>query len=206
MKLFDYDGHLMKALTKVMYVVGVNLLFLLCSLPVITIGASATAAYTVLLRYASGDEPDIIRTFFQSFKDCLKKATAAWLIMVMIGSSLGLNYYLLYQRQISFAGGIRVVLNVILLILVFLWIYLFPAMAYFENTLKGLFVFSLQLAVGKLGYTILLMVIHLVLTFMLVVLSEISLGVLLSSLFGFSLPAYLSSLLLQKLFQRFEEK
>ena len=62
---FDYDGTLNRILTKVMYVVALNLLFLLCSVPLFTIGAASTAMYTVLMRYLREDEPDIIRAMLK---------------------------------------------------------------------------------------------------------------------------------------------
>ena len=50
MKLFDVDGPLMAALNKLADLVFANLLFILFSLPVVTLGASLTALQTVVLR------------------------------------------------------------------------------------------------------------------------------------------------------------
>lgn len=62
--LFRYDGKLNQFLTRIMYIVSLNLLFLLCSIPIFTIGTAYTAMYTVLFRLQEGDEPDILKTFF----------------------------------------------------------------------------------------------------------------------------------------------
>lgn len=91
---FNYDGYLNKILMKLMYIVSVNLLFLVCSVPVFTIGASATAMYTVLFRYSQGDEPDIIRTFFSAIRENFKKSTVVWMGMLVVGMTLGLNYHI----------------------------------------------------------------------------------------------------------------
>lgn len=84
--LFHYDGYLNRILTKLMYIVALNLLFLICSIPVITIGASCTAMYTVLFRFVRNDEPDILKTFFKAFRENLKNALVSgrqcWLLQV----------------------------------------------------------------------------------------------------------------------------
>ena len=43
--LFDYDSKLFQLLLRVSDLVALSLLWLLCSLPVITIGASTSALY-----------------------------------------------------------------------------------------------------------------------------------------------------------------
>ena len=70
--LFNYDGGIMNACRSIMYVSAANLLFLLCSLPIITVGASATAMYTVLARYQQHKEPLILHTFFTAFRKTSK--------------------------------------------------------------------------------------------------------------------------------------
>lgn len=64
--------------TKIMYIVAVNLLFLVCSLPVVTAGVACSAMYAVLFRYIRGDEPDIVRTFGKEFKNNFGTAKARY--------------------------------------------------------------------------------------------------------------------------------
>ena len=116
----NYDGYLTRILTKVMYVVSLNLLFLICSVPIFTIGAASTAMYTVLLHFLQGDEPNILKGFLRAFRDNFKKSTVIWLIMLALGGTLALNYYVLYHLQIPGAGAIRILLNLILVALVVL--------------------------------------------------------------------------------------
>lgn len=56
-----------------MYIAALNLLFIICSIPVMTIGASCTAMYTVLFRFVRNDEPDILKILFKALRDNLKK-------------------------------------------------------------------------------------------------------------------------------------
>jgi len=204
---FSYDGFLVRILTKVMYVVSLNLMFLICSIPIFTIGAANTAMYTVLQRYHQGEEPPIIKGFFRAFRDNFKSATLVWLVMLALGGTLGLNYILLYQSRFPGADLVRVVLNLVLIVLLVLWIYIFPAIAHFENSLKGYVVFSVGLAVARLPYTVVLVFIQTVpLLGMLFLAQFIPSAVLLLLCCGASLPAYFSAKLLLSLFKYYEDE
>ena len=49
-KFFNMDGPVMRGLTRVFDLVLLNLLTVLCSIPLITIGASLAAMHSVLLK------------------------------------------------------------------------------------------------------------------------------------------------------------
>lgn len=202
---FSYDGYLSKILTKVMYIVSLNLLFLLCSIPIFTIGAAQTAMYTVLLRYIKNDEPDIIRSFFRAFRENFKKSTIVWLVMLAVGGTLFLNYYFLYRMQTNLSEAICIVLNLILLAWLVVWVYIFPAMSYFENSIRGYAAFSVGLAIAKLPYTVVLILLQTVPVLCVLFLAQyIPLAVLLLLCCGVTLPAYYSGKLLLKIFKDYE--
>lgn len=202
---FNYDGYLSKILTRVMYVVSLNLLFLLCSIPIFTIGAAQTAMYTVLLRYMRDDEPDIIRSFFRAFLDNFKKSTTVWLIMLAVGGTLAFNYYFLYQGEMSLAGVVRILLNLVLIILLVMWVYIFPVISYFDNTIRGYIRFVVGLSIAKLPYTVALVLIQTIPILGVLFLAQyIPMAVLLLICCGASLPAYYSGKLLLNLFKDYE--
>ncbi|MEY8336004.1 DUF624 domain-containing protein [Lachnospiraceae bacterium 47-T17] len=200
--LFYYDGFLSKILTGVMYIVSLNLLFLLCSIPVFTVGAAQTAMYTVLLKYIKHEEPDIIRGFFAAFRENFKRATLVWLVMLAAWGTLAGNYYFLYNRQMELAGAIRILLNLVLIALLVMWAYLFPVMAYFENNIRGYVAFSAGLAVAKLPFTAALVLLRTVPLLAVLFLEQfLPMAVLLLICCGSSLPAYYSGKMLLRLFQ-----
>jgi len=53
-----------------------NLLWCICSIPIFTIGASTTAVYYVTLKLVRDEEDGTFRSFFKSFKENFKQATA----------------------------------------------------------------------------------------------------------------------------------
>ena len=68
MKLFDADGPLMQGLNKVADLMILNIIALLCCVPIITIGASITALYYMALKIVRGEEVYIFKGFMKSFK------------------------------------------------------------------------------------------------------------------------------------------
>ena len=76
MKLFDADGPLMTALSRFADIVICNLMFVLFSLPVFTIGASLAALYTCTLQFVYEEDKDtglVFRDFWLAFKRNFKR-------------------------------------------------------------------------------------------------------------------------------------
>lgn len=204
--LFRYDGYLNRVLTKVMYIVALNLLFILCSLPVITIGASCTAMYTVLFRFVKNDEPDILKTFLKAFRDNLKKTSVIWGAMLVVGGTLAVNYYALYQMQGGWTEALRVFLNFILILWAVLWVYIFPAAAYYKNNISGYLQFSIRAAIANLPVTAAMILIQASIFLTILFLAQyMQMAVILLVCCGFSLPAYVSAGFLAKMFERYED-
>ena len=74
-RFFDIDGPFLGGLTKMADVFILNLLLILCSLPIFTFGAAYTALYYVTLKMVKDEECYIAKAFFKSFKQNFKQAT-----------------------------------------------------------------------------------------------------------------------------------
>ena len=204
--LFHYDGYLNRILTKLMYIVALNLLFLICSIPVITIGASCTAMYTVLFRFVRNDEPDILKTFFKAFRENLKKASCIWAAMLAAAGTLAVNYYALYHMDGGWTEALRVFFYFIFIIWVMLWVYIFPAAAYYKNSVLGYFQFSVRVAIANLPVTAAIILIQAAMLLAILFFAQyMQMAVILLICCVFSLPAYFSTGFLVKIFERFED-
>ena len=64
---FDYDNPLIRFLNKTTDLLVLNIVFLLCCLPVVTIGASLTAMYAVNLRSVRYGDGYVLKNFFKSY-------------------------------------------------------------------------------------------------------------------------------------------
>lgn len=82
------DSFIVRALNKLTDLLVLNILFIICSLPVITMGAALTAMYAVSLRSVRYGDGYVLKTYFTAFKRNFKQSTVAWLIVMAIGALL----------------------------------------------------------------------------------------------------------------------
>ena len=87
-KLFNMDNKFFTVMGRVADLIMLNVVCLICCLPIVTIGASLTALHYVTLKMARNEESYIIRSFFKSFKQNFKQATIINLIMLVIAAIL----------------------------------------------------------------------------------------------------------------------
>ena len=105
---FNYDNPVWRFIGKFWDVLIVNLLWIVCSIPIVTIGASTTAMYYVTLRLARDDDGYTFRSFFKSFRENFKQATAIWLIFLTVGLLLACDVY--YFVRLVGASTMRTVM------------------------------------------------------------------------------------------------
>ena len=137
-KLFSPDNPIINALNDLTDLIILGILWLICSIPIITIGASCTAlcyAYNKHFKYKEGH---VTKLFFHSFKADFKQSTIVWLIMAVILGFLGADYYfsrVSLEAQPLFS--VPLVIAIAIAIFVIMWSqYAFAYIARFENDTK----------------------------------------------------------------------
>ncbi len=134
--LLNPDSPAMRLLTRIGFSMFLNALWFLCCLPVVTIGASTTALYSVMQKIVRDEEDRLTRSFFRAFRDNFRQATVIWLILAAFGAFLGLDAYILLHLR--FANAFWTVLTAVLAVLAAFYVvellYVFPLLARFENT------------------------------------------------------------------------
>ena len=86
-KLLDYDGPIVHFTEKAGQLIWLNILTIVCCLPVVTMGASFAALNTVVLKMSRNEEGYITKQFFKAFKANLNvgiKASIAIILFVGI--------------------------------------------------------------------------------------------------------------------------
>ena len=114
MKIFSYDSKFSQLLLKLCYACYLNLLWLVCSLPIVTVGASTTALYYSCLKIVRDEDSHVGACFFRSFRENFKQATALWLILLGLGLFLAGDGYIVYHLRQSAEGAMAVVWTLIL--------------------------------------------------------------------------------------------
>ncbi|MBR1740923.1 MAG: YesL family protein [Lachnospiraceae bacterium] len=82
--LFGLDSPVNRGLGLLFDLVELNLLFLLCSVPVFTIGASFTALHHVILQMLRKEDGYIAKEFFKAFRKEFRQSTVIWLILLAV--------------------------------------------------------------------------------------------------------------------------
>lgn len=166
-KIFDMEGPLFTGLSRLADLIWLNILFLICSIPIVTIGASFTAMYYVTMKMVKNEESYITKSFFRSFKLNFKQSTIIWLILLAVYGILFIDVRIMngYYGAIVEAGGnfnkiILALLFAIFIILTFITIYIFPVLAKFYNSIKNTFKNALLISARHFPYTILLIVLN----------------------------------------------
>ena len=86
---FNWDNIVFQMLGKLVDCVWVSILWVICCIPVFTIGASTTALYYTVHKSIRGDRGYTTRTFFGAFRDNFKAATLPYLIWLAVMIVLG---------------------------------------------------------------------------------------------------------------------
>ncbi|MDY2628759.1 MAG: YesL family protein [Lachnospiraceae bacterium] len=201
-QLFNPDSPVLGFITKIVYCVYLNILWLVCSLPIVTIGASTTALFYVTLKMAKNEEGNITRAFFHSFKENFRQGTVIWMILLVLGTVLGIDGYVLYHMRFenAFWAICSAVFIVVLAAYAIVVMYIFPLLSRFDNTVAAMFKNSIMLGMRFLLCTVLMAVIYFVMAF--VIINIFTPAVI----FGEGLCAFLCSCLLSNILLMCQEK
>lgn len=204
MRLLNLDSPVMQALGKLADLFLLNVLFIICSLPVITVGASLTALYTVTLKAAKNEENYITISFFRAFRRNFKISTLAWLLVLTVGIVLFIDLRLLSSSTLSYRAVFQAGTIAIFLLYCTVSIYLFPYIARFEDTLRTSVKNAAILAVSHLPFTLLFLSLG-VLAVVLTLTTDIRIIGFIWIVIGFSGLSYLGSLFFRRIFARIEK-
>ena len=201
-KIFDYDGPVVRATEKLGQLILLNILTILCSLPVVTFGAAFAALDTVVLKMSKNEESYVARSFFKAFKANLKLGIMSSLaILGLLAFGLA-DYYATTLVEAWFVAPVRALLIAFGVFFAITVTFLFPVMAKFEagfaDTVKNAFKYS----VSHIGKTLLKLFLNLlpwVICYFFYFLGPILF------IFGLSVPAYLGTGLYRDDFKKLED-
>ena len=160
--------------------IALNLLWIVCSLPIITAGASTTALFYCTLKLHKDGDIRVLHDFFKSFKQNFRQSTLIWILSQIFN-------YVIFAVYIP---------------LVAVALYVFPTVAAFENKTMTLITNAFYFAVKHIGYALAVAVITILpMTMTLVDAKLFPVYLLIWLMFGFSLTAYADSWFMWKLFK-----
>lgn len=201
MDFFKVDGPFYRFISRLFDLIILNFLWLVFSLPIITIGASTSAAFCVTLKMAEDKEGYIGKAFLKGFRENLKQGTILGLIAISAAYIVYLNFALFNGLESN-----PLILLIVGMIagayFLFSLLYAFPLAARYQNTIIKTINNSLRIGMKYFGRTC-------VLLFILAVFSVISLynltTMILFVLLGPALFIYTISEFAIRIFRRIEE-
>ena len=127
----------------------------------LTIGASLTALHYVTLKMARNEESYIIRSFFKSFKQNFKQATVINLIMLAVAAILYMDLRIVGNIDGTMSQVLYIVFFAFGILYMMVFLYIYPVLAKFYNSIKNTFRNAFLMAIRHLPYTVLMAVITL---------------------------------------------
>ncbi len=144
--IFSPNSKLYSILTWLADLLVLNLLFLLTSIPLVTVGTSLTALYTVVFRIGTQEEGSVVRAYFSAFKSNFKNSTVIGLILVAVFVICGVDLLVATNSE-GLLHSIQFVFWVAILLGMMAMCYAFPLTSRFENkpllTLKNALLLSI---------------------------------------------------------------
>ncbi len=195
--LFDPNGKIIELLWKPIHIMFLNFLWVVFSLPIVTVGASTVALYTVMLKLKNGTEGKLFLDFWDAFRANFRQATMIWLL-VAFSAAVFTTDILYFASMGGLFGTCCAMLFLGLdMALLFLAMYVFPMQAVFDNKISTTVKSSLFLSFRHLGWTMVLLFTHIA-AFILVLLYWMVIG-----WFAFGTAAFVNACIFDKIFKRY---
>lgn len=182
-------------------IVFLNLCFLLSCIPVVTAGTALISLYTVTLKMAGNEEGYVIRSYLKAFKENLKQGILLGIVLELILMVLGYDAWVLLASKESYAAAGFFLTVAALIIILAVMQYLFPLMARYDNSVRKSVRNAGLLAISRLPYTIVLMMLAAVPVVLVLLTPYAYIYVIFA---GVSLSALLQSKLLVNIFLKIE--
>lgn len=194
---FRFESKLYRVMEKVISLVKLNLMWILFSIPIVTIGAANCALHEVAAQIASNQEGYVCRTFLAVFKKKFRQATILWIPMLLVGIGIVLDYLFWNQGQgtvVSVMKGLTLALGILYL---FITVYIYPLADRMDTSMKITLRNAALLAIKYLPQTLY----QLLWLFILWIVGQIwAVGLLFTFLAGISSVAVLHAKVLDRIF------
>ena len=196
-KFFNPDHPINRFFSKIFCILYLNILWLLCSLPIVTIGPATTALYYTMLKVVSGDDSSTTSYFFHAFRQNFRQGTILGIASVLTGLLLfyDLLYYVIAPGRIYSVIQIFQIFIIIFYLMIVTW--LFAVLAKFDNTIFKIIQSAFYLAFRYTGYSVIMII------------SEVSLFFImffyvpLLALWGMGLIAFVNCICFHNIFSRY---
>ena len=199
-RIFDMENPFWQGLSVVADMMALNLLTLLCCVPIFTLGTAFTAMNDVVIHILRQEESGILKSYGRAFRQNMKKGIIFGLIVLAAVGLLCFDYLC----AMAYAPVFRYGITALAVLLLALSIYTFALLARYENGLGKTLKNAAMLAVGYFPRT--LGMVCFIVAFWLLCIRFYRVGAPVLFMFGFSLPCYVCITLMRPIFDRLESE
>lgn len=154
---FSSEGPLYQFLDKAGHLILLNLIWILCCLPVITIVPATTAFYYATIKSVRRGHGYPVREFFASLKNNLRRGIPLSLILAALGLVLVFNFRVTWQAQTKRGTAFAMFYLILLFFYAGFVIYICPVLSRFSIRMRSLMKMASVMVFRHLPVTILLM-------------------------------------------------
>lgn len=159
--IFKLDGPIFTILNKFCDILILSILWMLFSLPIITIGASSAALYHSVHKVLLNNEGYVFSTFWNSFRTNLKQGVLLTLILIPLAAFVVISWF--FSDSVGRTNVLGVVYFSVSILCALLFLILlttvFPLLSRFYMTIPNLLKGAIALGITRIGFTLMLIVI-----------------------------------------------
>lgn len=155
MNLFHENNPVIRFLTGISNLIILNWLFLLCCVPIVTVGPALTGMHRVLLAMHQGEDPSVVKCFFRGVKENFGKAMALWLVILLLGIALAVDFFVVPPILSSTIWLMALPAATLMgLLLLTELVYAFPLLARYQGSVFTIAKNAVLLGIGNLPNTL----------------------------------------------------
>lgn len=132
-RIFGSDNAFSRFMNLLFDILYVGILWTVCSIPLITAGASATAAYYAMSKCVRHKTGYIGREFFRSFRENFRQITLLTLLFWLAAGILSIDLYYVWNHESRLNNALFVILLFIAFVVSGLVIYICPILSRFHK-------------------------------------------------------------------------
>ncbi|MBU5249690.1 DUF624 domain-containing protein [Coprococcus comes] len=201
----NQDNKIMNFFSRVVDLLFLNFLFVITSLPVFTLGASLTALFSAAMKLVRNEESYVSKDYFRAFKTNFRQATVSFWAFALVLALLSGNLMISYQQSGSFYLVLRMISFLFVIFIGIYFLYFFPVLARFYFTTRQILLHIPHMILTHFSSFILLIILLIPLIFLCVYsLFTATCVIVFGCICGFSVYAYVMSMLFRKIFEPYE--
>lgn len=205
MKIIDPNSPLIQAMGKLSDMIFCNIMFVLFSLPLFTMGASLTALCSCMQKLIDDREDDLVaRDFWRAFKSNFKQATVIWLLLLLVILLL-VGFFYAANAMIDVLGRAYLLPYFLLVILFLCGVqYVFPIQARYKLRIRDTLKNAWLLSIAALPWTVCGLAVTFGFLYLTFIMMSADMCLFIWAIFGFSVLVYLNSFFYRNAFRQLD--